>query len=98
MSRQLDQVVEERQAKRAAAILAAVEYGLVGGVERAGGQFVGFSITDRGSDWLMVVKAVIGGRKQVAFVGAGDLGAALVKAARLASSDGLRWRDDVYTS
>lgn len=96
MSRQLEKAVEERQAKRATAILAAVEYGLVQGVGHAGGEFLGFSITDRGSDWLMVIKAVVGGSRQVAFVGAGDLGAVLIKATRLAGADGLSWREDKY--
>ena len=44
----------------------------------------------------MVVKAVLAGRAQVAFVGSDDLGGCLVKAVRLGNSDKLNWRADQY--
>lgn len=96
MSRQLEQEVENRSHKRHLAIVSAVEYGLTKGVERAGGQLTGLAVKYNGSDCLVVVKAILAGRSQVAFVGGEDLGTCLVKAAREAGTDKLKWRDDKY--
>ena len=96
MSRQLEQVAEDRSARRRQEIVIAVEYGLAAAVERSGGILTGFTFKDRGSDCIMVVKAILAGRAQVAFVGSDDLGGCLVKAVRLGNSDKLNWRADQY--
>lgn len=96
MSRQLEAIIEERQARREKGIIKAVEYGLVGSVGHAGGELVGFSVLYRGSDVLLVLKAVFPGGKQVSFVGSDTLGSALVKACREARADKLVWKKDQY--
>jgi len=88
--------MEERMAKRHAAIVRAVEFGLEQGVQRAGGEYLGFSYKNGGSDGLLVVRAVFPAGLQVAFVGSEDLGGCLIKAAREAASDKLVWRADKY--
>jgi hypothetical protein len=92
----LEQFGEERQAKRNKAIAQAVEFGLLEGVGRAGGELTGLAVKYGGGDCLVVVKAVFPSGPQVAFVGAEDLGGCLIKAAREASRDKLRWRADRY--
>ena len=96
MSRQLEQVLEDRNAGRRKEIIIAVEYGLVQAVERSGAILTGFTFKDRGSDCILVLKAVLAGRSQVAFVGSDDLGGCLVKAVRLGNSDKLNWQADQY--
>lgn len=96
MSRQLEQADEQRNSRRHRAIVVAVEYGLFDAVERSGGVLQGFAFKNRGSDCLLVLKAVLAGKKQVAFVGSDDLAGCLIKAVKLGNSDKLRWRDDRY--
>lgn len=96
MSRQLEQQIEERTAKRHANIVRAVEYALQGGVERSGGEYLGFSYKHSPGEGLLVIRAVFPAGLQVAFVGSEDLGGCLVKAVNLANRDGLRWRADKY--
>lgn len=74
----------------------AVEFGLVDAVERAGGDLQGFAVKYNGGDCLVVLKVILAGKKQVAFVGAEDLGSALLKAVREGKADRLRWRVDRY--
>jgi hypothetical protein len=96
MSRQLEQVVEERTARRYKAIVAAVEYELESALSRAGAELTGLAVKLRPGECLVVVKAILAGRPQVAFVGAEDFGSCLIKAVRLARSDKLRWKADEY--
>lgn len=96
MSRQLEQIVEERQAKRSKAIVECVEFGLEQAIHRAGAELVGLAVKFRPGECLVVVKVVLAGRQQVAFVGADDFGSALLKAVREARRDKLRWREDKY--
>ena len=96
MSRQLEAVQERRNAKRHRAIVESVEYGLVEAVGRAGGVLDGFAFKDRGADCLLVIKAEVSGRRMVAFVGSDNLGSLLIKAVKLAGSDRLTWKEDVY--
>ena len=96
MTRQMDLIREERQTKRDSAVVRAVEYELEGSVGHAGGTLHGFSVAYRGSDTLLVLRATVAGRRQVAFVGAEDLSGCLVKAVRDAMADRLNWRADRY--
>lgn len=96
MSRQLEQVIEERSRKRGLLIVMAIEYGLAEAVQRAGGQPTGIAVKGILGDCLIVVKATFPGGPQVAFVGAEDFGSALIKCVRLAAADKLLWRADKY--
>lgn len=96
MSRQLEQVREDRQRKFDHEVLIALEYGLVDAVQDTKRTFVGFAAKFGGSDWLLTVKGDLGDERQVAFVGGATLGDALVKAMREARTDKLRWRADNY--
>lgn len=98
MTRQLEQIQEERTKKRNRAIVTAVEYGLRAAVEHAGAEYFGFAARDGEGECLLVIKGQLGGRRQVAFVGAEDLGGALIKAMNLGRVDKLRWKDDAYQS
>lgn len=96
MSRQLEQHEEDRNNKRRKQIVSAVEYELVEAVGRAGAEFTGFSIRHNPVECLMVVKGVLAGKPQVAFVGAADMGGAIIKAVRLARMDKLVWKVDKW--
>lgn len=96
MSRQLEQHLEEGRARRDKAIIEAVEFGLADAVARSGAEYYGFAARCTASDCLLVIKGNLAGRRQVAFVGASDLGGALIKAVRLGKSDKLSWRPDKY--
>lgn len=98
MSRQLEAVQERRNARRHLAIVESVEYGLIENVGRAGGVLDGFAFKDRGGDCLLVIKAEVSGKRMVAFVGSDNLGSLLIKAAKLAGRDELRWKADEYST
>jgi hypothetical protein len=70
--------------------------GLDDAVSHAGGDLTGFSVRISDLDCLMTVRAQFPGGHMIAFVGAEDLAAVLVKAAREARSDALRWRVDNF--
>lgn len=96
MSRQLDQINEDRTEKRHQNIVVAVEFGLEQGVARSGGELHGLAFKLSPGECLLIIKAMIAGKKQVAFVGAEDLGGALIKGMLEANRDKLRWREDKY--
>ena len=96
MSRLLEQLVEERSKKRQLKIVAAIEFELERSVQHAGAELVGFSVKLRPGECLLVLRVILAGRDQVAFVGAEDLGSCLIKAVHLARSDKLAWRADKY--
>lgn len=96
MSRQLEQASEDRNHRRQQKILEAVEYGLDRAVQHSGGELTGLAIKYNGGDVLLVVKVVLAGKRQVAFVGADDLGSGLVKVVREGLADRLKWREDRY--
>lgn len=96
MSRQLELAREQREEKRRIGILEAVEGGLEAAVSHAGGQFTGMAVKGGEGDCMLVIKAVMPAGPCVAFVGASDLGSALMKAVREARRDKLRWRADQY--
>lgn len=96
MSRQLEQVAEERQRRRALAIVSAIEFELERSVGLSGRVLLGFSVKGMVEDSLLVLRAMNGEEAEVAFVGGEDLGSALIKACREARKDKLRWRADRY--
>jgi len=96
MSRQLEQHLEQRQARRAQGIVLAVECGLEDAVARGGAELTGFSVRYRPGECMLVLRGLLAGRAQVAFVGSEDLAGCLIKAVREAQGDRLRWREDQY--
>lgn len=96
MTRQLEAAREVKQAKLDKQVLFAIEGGLSEAVSRAGGELTGLGVNLRGGDCLLVIKAVLAGKRQIAFVGAADLPNALVKAMREGNADKLAWRADKY--
>lgn len=97
MSRQLELVQEERETKRRDALVRALEYELAGSLETQGTTLIGFAVKFDAYECLMTIKAVAGGERQVAFVGAGSPIDCILKAVQAASADRLRWREDRYT-
>jgi len=96
MSRQLEQAQEVRSRKLADELAAACDYGLEGAVAHAGGVLEGFSVRYGGADVLVTLRVVLAGRRQIAFVGAESLGAALRKVVWLARSDSLKFKPDRF--
>lgn len=98
MTRQLERVREEKQQKVDAAVLMALEGGLVDAVGHSGGDLQGFGVKLSGGDCLITIKAIVAGRPQIAFVGSDSMVNCLIKVVREARSDQLRWRDDQYAA
>lgn len=96
MSRQLEAALEARQAKRAKKIVRVVEFELEGALATQGAELEGLSAKFDGGDCLITLRVQLDGRAQIAFVGAGDFGGALIKCVTAANSDKLRWRDCNY--
>ena len=94
MSRQLEQVAEEKSKNRAIRLARVLDLGLSDAVERAGGELLGLSIRYGDFDVLMTIKAVFPAGQMVAFVGAGSMGDCFLKGAREAGNDSLRWKPD----
>jgi hypothetical protein len=96
MTRQLEQAMEEKSKRRHGAILLAVEGGLSRSLSESTIILEGFSATFRNGDCLITLRGIVNGDRQVCFVGADDLGSALVKASREARGGLLKWRPDKY--
>jgi hypothetical protein len=96
MSRQLEQHQEDKNNRRRKAIVNAVEFELLAAIRHSGAEPIGLAINFRAGDCLIVVKGMLAGRRQVAFVGAQDCGGALIKVGRLARADKLVWKEDRY--
>lgn len=96
MSRQLEQAREIQQEKLDRRLVSALEFELVGAVGHAGGQLTGFSVRYGELDVLLTLRALIGSKQQIAFVGAETLPGAFRKAVWEAHRDNLRWKADAY--
>lgn len=96
MSRQLEQVREDRQKKKDLALLLALCGGLSDAVQHSGGVLGGFSVRISGGDCLLILKAEFPAGSQISFVGAEDFQDAVLKAVREARQDKLRWRADKF--
>jgi len=96
MTRQLEAKIEQRALRQKERALLSVYGGLEDGVSRAGGALLGFTVSYRGGDVLMVLKADFPAGRMIAFVGAEDLPEVLSKAAKEAASDALRWKEDKW--
>lgn len=96
MSRQLDQVQEERTARAHKALIRAIEFELQSSVALTGGVLTGFAV--KIDDWqtLVTLKAVVDDVPSVAFVGADSLMGCILKAVREAKGGKLSWRADKW--
>jgi len=97
MSRQLELLQEERQAKRHAKLVKVLEFGLIGAFGHTGDVLTGFSVKLEEWECLMTIRAVRDGVPSVAFVASLDLVSTLLKAEREAIRGKLVWRVDKYT-
>ena len=97
MTRQLEQVREDKQRKHDQELVAALEFGLVEGLERAGASLSGFSMKYNPAECLITIRAEMAGRPQIAFVGAGSMSDCFIKSSRLAVTDKLNWRADKFS-
>lgn len=96
MSRQLEKTIEERAAKETAALLLSLDGGLEDAVEWTGAVLQGFSVSLRGADVLMVIRADFPAGRRVCFVGASDLPALFAKCSREVKSGRAKWKDDKW--
>lgn len=96
MTRQLDQKKEQKQAARRDQIVKVLEYGLVGALENQGIQLVGIAIRYDAWDVLMTIKAEVGARREVCFVGSDTITNCFLKAHSEARNGRLKWRPDKY--
>lgn len=96
MSRQLDQVTEEREAHRRLALIKALEFDLAGSIEGQGLDFVGFAVYYDSWDCLIILKAKRGAKRVIAKVGSDTVVGCILKAVSKAQNDRLRWRTDKY--
>ena len=63
---------------------------------QSGRELTGLSCSKRSEGWLLVLRAVKKGRKEVAFVGGRDYAECWENAIWGVENGGLRWRDDRY--
>lgn len=96
MSRQLEIQREVREDKRQKALVRALEFELPGALETNGIMLLGLAIRYSAFDCLLTLKADIGGKTHVCFVGSDSIINCFLKATRDASNDGLRWREDRF--
>lgn len=96
MTTQLDKVIEARQTARHDALVRAIEYDLQGSVAHSGGELKGFNVIIGEEESLVVLKGLVGGVLQVAFVGSETIASAICKAVTMAKQDRLRWKEDKW--
>lgn len=96
MSNDWERREREKSDKRRLALLIAVEYGIEDNVQALGGTLTGFSVSIRGVDYLMTLRARFEEKAMIAFVGAGTLGDLVIKAADEAKRNKLHWKPDRY--
>lgn len=96
MSRQLEQIVEERTARRNLALIRALEFELVGTLKTKGIDLLGFSLKIDPFECLMTLRANVDGGRQVAFIGSDGIPNTIIKAVIAAKRDQLVWREDKY--
>lgn len=98
MSRQLEQLTEERSERKRQAVLHAVYGGIDSAISAKGLRLAGMSIKLTGGDCLLTLRAANGDGTIVGFIGAGDLPDALAKAVREVHTDQVKWRPSKYSS
>lgn len=96
MTRQLEQGLEEREAKRRDALVYALDRGISDALELQGIELLGIAFKHDAYSCLMTIKASIGGERQVCFVGSDTIVNSILKAAGDARADALHWRTDKF--
>ena len=96
MTRSFETEEEQRKERKARLLLAVCSSGLSASVDRAGARLTGFSAKLAGDDCLLTIRAEFPGGPMIAWCGGETLANALLKAAREAQSDNLRWKVDEY--
>ena len=96
MSRQLEQVSEDRDRARMVRVMAACDGALMAAVEHSGGVLLGMSVKFEPYEALITLRAEFPGGRMVAFVGGDSLASCLLKVVREGRRDGLKWRPDRY--
>lgn len=96
MSRQLDQVREERERKRELALIRALEYELPDILDGQGIILRGFSVIWQEPNCLLTLRAVIGGKKMVSHMGGISVIDSILNAVSAAKSERLRWKADKW--
>lgn len=91
-----DKKVQERTARRDAAVIRALDFELVGALEGQGTTLCGLALRFDDFDCLMTLKARMGSSQKVCFVGSDSIINCILKATREAHDDLLRWQKDKY--
>lgn len=85
---------KELQKKFDSALVAAVEFELVGSVAHSGGVLLGLSVRFSDVDCLLTLKANLPAGRMVCFVGGATLADCFRRAVNEAYQDKLRWKAD----
>lgn len=96
MTRQLEAIGEQRQAKRHALLVRALEFELSGALQASGATLLGFSVKIEEWECLMTLRAYRDDSMQIAFVGSDDVINCINKAVRAAKSGKIVWREDKW--
>ncbi len=97
MTRVLEAEAEDRALRQRSMVIKSVYGALEAGVQRAGGELLGFSVSYRVGDVLMTLRVQMPAGRMVGFVGATDLPGVFIKAARETAADQVRWKQDHYS-
>lgn len=98
MSWQADAKTEEKREARNKLLYRVLDYGLPGALEAQGIELLGFAVKYDAFNSLITIKAIVGGKRQVAFVGSDTVANSILKAYRNAQHDQLKWRPDKYNN
>lgn len=96
MSSEMDLKHELKATKRRDALVRALEFGIIGALEFNGIELQSMSIKPGDFDCLIVVKAIVAGKRVVAFISSDSMVNALLKLAHTAQQGTLRWKPDRY--
>lgn len=88
--------LEQAQDRKARRVLRCLDGGLPASIAYSGGALVGLSVKFGAADVLLTLRANFPSGAMVAFVGGETLPNCILKAAREAGRDGLRWREDKW--
>lgn len=96
MTRQLDLKEEQRETARRIELIKALEYGIVGALAFQHMELAGLAIRYDDIECTLTIKAVVEGRWMVAFVSSDTMMGCLLRVAKLAKNNRLRWLPDKY--
>lgn len=96
MTRSTEAKAEEKQQRRALALLRCAEGGLIEAVNSAGGELTGFSAKLGEWDCLLTLRAEFPSGPCIGFVGGETLGGCLLKAEAQAKRDAVDWKVDNF--